>query len=209
MHDTGWVTFETAAAMIRQALLTLLAGQAKYGYQLKSEFEAATGTAWILNIGQVYNTLGRMERDGVVQGLGQDSEGRTRYEITAEGRLELQHWLSQSVERSTSTRDEVTMKVLMTAATGVADPADTIAVQRAAAMQLLQQATAARVAAGSVADRLHLERLIAVTNAELRWLDIAEQTLEAETNSLAGRSEVGDDAHQAVSETVNETVKGA
>ena len=165
--------------MIRQALLSLLALEPKYGYQLKSEFEAATGTAWVLNIGQVYNTLGRMERDGVISGLGEDDKGRPRYEITAEGQIELGKWLRQAVERSTSTRDEVTMKVLMATATGVADPLETIAVQRAASTAMLQQATAARGAAASMADRLHLERLIVLTSAELRWLDIAEQTLES------------------------------
>ena len=163
--------------MIRQALLALLVAEPKYGYQLKSEFESATGTAWVLNIGQVYNTLGRMERDGVVDALGEDDEGRSRYEITASGRLELQAWLDEAVERSTSTRDEVAMKVLMAAATGVADPGRTIAIQRAASISVLQQATVARSAAETVADRLHLERLIVLTNAELRWLDIAEETL--------------------------------
>ncbi len=78
------------------------------------------------------------------------------------------------------------MKVLMTTATGVADPGHTIAIQRRASMQLLQQATAARGSTTSVADQLHLDRLIVVTNAELRWLDIAEQTLEGISSLPAG-----------------------
>lgn len=163
--------------MIRQALLSLLEAEPKYGYQLKSEFEAATGTAWLLNIGQVYNTLSRMERDGAIVGIGDDEEGRPLYEITPDGQAELKNWLADTVARSTSTRDEVTMKVLMAAATGAADPAAIIATQRQASMDLLQQTTITRSAATSLADRLHLERLIVLTNAELRWLDIAEQTL--------------------------------
>lgn len=166
--------------MIRPALLTLLESEPKYGYQLKSEFEAATGTAWLLNIGQVYSTLSRMERDGAIVGIGDDDEGRPLYEITAQGESELKRWLSDTVARSTSTRDEVTMKVLMAAATGAADPAAIIATQRQASMDLLQQTTATRSAATSVADRLHLERLIVLTNAELRWLDLAEQVLAEE-----------------------------
>lgn len=177
--------------MIRPALLSLLRGGPKYGYQLKSEFEAATGSAWVLNVGQVYNTLSRMERDEVVAGLGEDDEGRSRYEITAEGRLELDQWLSEAVPRSTATRDEVVMKVLMAAATGVTDPGEPITVQRAASTVLLQQATAARASADSLADRLHLERLIVLTNAELRWLDIAEQTIDADPAPAGGQPGAG------------------
>jgi DNA-binding PadR family transcriptional regulator len=163
--------------MIRQALLSLLKAEPKYGYQLKSEFESATGSAWVLNIGQVYNTLGRMERDGVIVGLGEDEEGRPLYELAASGLVELQEWMAEAVARSTSTRDEVVMKVLMSASTGVADPADTIAIQQASSMQLLQEATQARSVATSLPDRLHLDRLIVTTNAELRWLDLAAQTI--------------------------------
>ncbi|MEM9132760.1 MAG: PadR family transcriptional regulator [Actinomycetota bacterium] len=176
--------------VIRGALLALLNDRAKYGYQLKSEFEASTGSAWALNIGQVYSTLKRMERDGVVLGLGQDEEGRPRYQLTAEGREELAGWLSAAVERSVSSRDEVTMKVLMAAATGAGDPTLCIAVQREVSMQTLQTATVARDTATSLADRLHLERLIVSCTAELRWLDIAEEALAGGRTPAPG--EVGD-----------------
>ena len=166
--------------VIRGAILALLGEGPKYGYQLKSEFEASTGAAWALNIGQVYSTLQRMERDEVVAGLGEDDEGRPRYELTAAGREELDRWFTTAVERSVATRDEVTMKVLMAAATGVRPVAQPIAVQRAASMQVLQESTVARNLAQSVADRLHLERLIALTTAELRWLDIAQEELDGD-----------------------------
>lgn len=166
--------------MIRGALLALLDREPKYGYQLRSEFEASTGVAWSLNIGQVYTTLQRMERDGAVSALGSDDDGRARYELTADGREELAAWLSAPVRRSVATRDEVTMKILMTAATGVVDVAAPIAVQRSESMQVLQEATAARTAATNLADRLHLDWLIANTNAELRWLDQAEEQLAAQ-----------------------------
>lgn len=163
--------------MVRQALLALLRAGPKYGYQLKTEFEVATGAAWALNIGQVYTTLIRMERDGAVTALGADDDGRQLYQLTASGRDELDQWLDRAVERSTSTRDELVMKVLMARATGVIPAEQIIGTQRAASVLLLQQATAARNDASSLADRLHLERLIVLTNAELRWLDIAEDAL--------------------------------
>lgn len=183
--------------MIRGALLALLQREAKYGYQLKSEFETSTGTAWSLNIGQVYSTLQRMERDGVVLALGSDDEGRSRYELTAAGREELATWLGSPVRRSVATRDEVTMKVLMAAATGAVDVTHPIAVQRAESMQVLQEATAARRESTSIPDRLHLDWLIASTGAELRWLDQAENQLAGLAPTLAETS----DSEPADSET--------
>ena len=179
--------------MIRGALLTLLSAGPKYGYQLKSEFEASTGAAWALNIGQVYSTLRRMERDDVIVALGEDDEGRPCYELSAAGREELANWMAQPVRRSVATRDEVTMKILMVAATGVVDIATPIAVQRAESMRVLQEATATRRGATNPADRLHLDWLIVNTNAELRWLDLAEEQLTGHRPHLgnveAGRPE--------------------
>ncbi len=163
--------------VIKNALLALLGNEQKYGYQLKNDFEAATGTAWVLNIGQVYTTLQRLERDGAIVALGQDDDGRSLYELSATGREILSEWLSSAVIRSVSTRDEVTMKVLVASATGVIDPATPISIQRQTAMRVLQEATLARNVAESLADQLHLERLIVLTNAEIRWLDIAEDRL--------------------------------
>lgn len=177
--------------VIRGAILALLSAGPKYGYQLKSEFESSTGAAWALNVGQVYSTLKRMDRDGVVVGLGEDDEGRPRYELTAAGREELDRWFSTAVERSVAARDEVTMKVLMAAATGMRSAAGPIEVQRAASMQVLQESTVARNLATSVADRLHLERLIATTTAELRWLDIAEEELASFDAAAAGSGTAG------------------
>ena len=51
---------------IRQGILAMLAAGPRYGYQLRTEFEERTGGTWPLNIGQVYTTLSRLERDGLV-----------------------------------------------------------------------------------------------------------------------------------------------
>ena len=168
-----------SVCMIRNALLALLGDSQKYGYQLKNDFEAATGSAWVLNIGQVYSTLQRLERDGIVLALGQDDDGRSQYELSAAGREELQDWLSTAVERTVATRDEVVMKVLVAHATGVETAFNAIRVQRAAAMKVLQEATLARNATDDLADQLHLDRLIVLSNAEVRWLDLAEDQISA------------------------------
>ena len=52
---------------VRHALLALLSEGPKYGLQLREEFEARTGEVWPLNVGQVYTTLQRLERDGLVE----------------------------------------------------------------------------------------------------------------------------------------------
>ncbi len=71
---------------VRQALLALLEEGPMYGYQLRSEFERRTGATWPLNVGQVYTTLTRLERDGLVTESGADGEGHVVYEVTDAGR---------------------------------------------------------------------------------------------------------------------------
>ena len=64
---------------IRQAMLALLEPGPMYGYQLRAEFEQRTGATWPLNVGQVYSTLSRLERDGLVEHVdGRGTDGRTR-----------------------------------------------------------------------------------------------------------------------------------
>ena len=67
---------------VRAALLALLQSGVRHGYQLKAEFDVVTGDAWPLNYGQVYTTLQRLEKAGAVNNLGEDADGRVRYEIT-------------------------------------------------------------------------------------------------------------------------------
>ncbi len=60
---------------VRHALLALLSEGPKYGLQLREEFEARTGEVWPLNVGQVYTTLQRLERDGLVESDDGDVTG--------------------------------------------------------------------------------------------------------------------------------------
>ena len=78
---------------IRHALLALLSEGPKYGLQLREEFEANTGQVWPLNVGQVYTTLQRLERDGFVASEGDEDTPQKGYRITEEGRDELDVWL--------------------------------------------------------------------------------------------------------------------
>ena len=75
---------------IRHALLALLSEGPKYGLQLRQEFEARTGEVWPLNVGQVYTTLQRLERDGLVESDDSAEEGPQKgFHITDEGEAEL------------------------------------------------------------------------------------------------------------------------
>src|SRR3954447_2796113 len=103
---------------IRHGILALLERGPMYGYQLRSEFEAATGATWPLNIGQVYTTLSRLERDGLVEphagGPGDaDGEGKVTYRITDAGRGELEQWFVTPLERRSRPRDELAIKLAM------------------------------------------------------------------------------------------------
>src|SRR5580658_9922964 len=99
---------------IRHALLALLSDGPKYGLQLRQEFEARTGEVWPLNIGQVYTTLQRLERDGLVESDENGEEGPKKdFHITAEGSSELTAWLCTPPDLSSPPRDELVIKVLI------------------------------------------------------------------------------------------------
>src|ERR1700719_1508276 len=99
---------------VRHALLALLSDGAKYGMQLRDEYEAATGDVWPLNVGQVYTTLQRLERDGLVESDGAGEGGpQNRFRITGEGGGELARWLRTPPDLSSPPRDELVMKVLI------------------------------------------------------------------------------------------------
>ena len=98
---------------IRHSLLALLQDRPRYGYQLRVEFEDRTGSSWPLNIGQVYTTLDRLERDGLVRNDGGDGEGHVIYSITAAGRAEVRDWFAAPVPRSNPPRNELAIKLAL------------------------------------------------------------------------------------------------
>ena len=164
---------------VREGLLVLLAKGPKHGYQLKLDFETATGEAWPLNIGQVYTTLQRLERDECVTAIGEDEEGRIAYRITATGHEQVAGWLEDPVEMSAANRDEVSMKLLLTLSSGVVDAQTVIDTQRRATMQMLQNYARLRVDSErhDFPWQLHIDRLTFRAEAELRWLDRVEERM--------------------------------
>ena len=160
-------------------MLALLAQEPMYGYQLRVEFERRTGSTWPLNIGQVYTTLNRLERDGLVEGFGEDGEGHSNYRITDAGRTVVDEWFSIPVDRGQPPRDELAMKLAIAVTMPGVDVPDLVQRQRSATLVALQNYTRlkrleASKAAPDLAWSLVLDSLIFAAEAEVRWLDHCE-----------------------------------
>jgi DNA-binding PadR family transcriptional regulator len=169
--------------MVRNGLLALLERGPMYGYQLRSEFEASTGATWPLNVGQVYTTLARLERDGLVAPVGDaDPDGRVTYRITDAGRAEVSQWFSTPVNGESRPRDELAIKLAMALTTPGVDAHRVIQTQRTATLRSLQDLTRLKARADEVADAawlLVLESMIFKAEAEVRWLDHCEVRITA------------------------------
>ncbi|GAB2809451.1 helix-turn-helix transcriptional regulator [Actinocorallia aurea] len=164
---------------IRHGLLALLARGPRYGYQLRAEFEAATGGAWPLNIGQVYTTLGRLERDGLVTRSETDAEGRQCYAVTEEGRAEAAQWFTAPITRADRPRDELVVKLAMALDGPGVDVRAVVHAQRASTLAAMRDLTRRKLAAAEPAQALVLDAQIFQAEAEIRWLDHCERSLSA------------------------------
>jgi DNA-binding PadR family transcriptional regulator len=165
---------------VRHAMLALLSEGPKYGLQLREEFEARTGEVWPLNVGQVYTTLQRLERDGLVASEGDGDGPQKAYEITSAGGDELSAWLHTPPDLSSPPRDELVMKILIALRVPGASVAAIIQAHRRYLIQLMQQWTHIKEE-GAPADL----SLILAVDAELfrldsvvRWLDAADARIK-------------------------------
>jgi DNA-binding PadR family transcriptional regulator len=161
---------------VRHSLLALLSAGSMHGYGLKTEFEAATGDVWPLNVGQVYTTLGRLERDGLVTAEA-DADGQKVYAITEAGRGELRQWFETPVPREVIPRQELAIKLVFAMRSGMAEVTAVIQRQRVATVRALQDLTRFKATAQPDADLawlLVLDGLILQAEAEARWLDLCE-----------------------------------
>jgi len=165
---------------VRHALLALLSEGPGYGFKLREEFEARTGEVWPLNVGQVYTTLQRLERDGLVESDGTAHDGPQKtYRITAEGGRELAGWLRTPPDLAAPPRDELVMKVLVATRVPGTDVHEVIQVHRRYLVELMQQWT--RIKESEVSESGPDLSLALVVDAELfrldsvvRWLDSAD-----------------------------------
>jgi DNA-binding PadR family transcriptional regulator len=163
---------------VPMCILAILDERPAYGLQLKNEFEARTGAIWPLNVGQVYTTLARLERDGLVR--QREASGDKTYVITAAGRRRLRDWLTEASERPAPDRDELVLKLVMSVGLDHVNVVDVIQAERKAAVRQLQDYTRLkRDADGDETLGWHflIDSLIFQAEARVRWLDACEARL--------------------------------
>jgi DNA-binding PadR family transcriptional regulator len=169
--------------IVQEVLLALLAGEASHGYQLQAQLALALGPlAGALNAGQVYVTLGRLERSGLVvaQRVGQsDRPDRKVYALSDAGQARVQEWLDDTAWQKPAPA-EFHLKLVAAAAGRLADPVALIDRQRAQLLAELREAQRAALAepTGSVAGLL-LEGVVLRLQADLRWLEECARHWEA------------------------------
>ena len=174
-----------AALSVPHALLALLSERPKYGLRLQAEFQTRTGEVWPLNVGQVYTTLQRLERDGLVEADDEGDDGgrsqkQKRYRITPAGAHDLAEWLRTPPDLVPPPRDELVIKVLVALEVPEIDVHEVLQVHRRHVIEVMQRYT--RIKAAAAEDDVPLAL---VTDAELfrleaivRWLDAADVRLK-------------------------------
>ncbi|GLZ75634.1 transcriptional regulator [Actinorhabdospora filicis] len=178
---------------IKYGLLALLERGEAYGYQLRAAFEESTGAAWPLNIGQVYTTLNRLERDGLVRPLGENPQGQRPYEITDAGRGALVAWFATPVSGAERPRDELAIKLALALCTPGIDVRAVVQTQRTASVRALQEYTRLKSRATGEADiswLLIIDAMIFRVEAEVRWLDHCEASLMRHQRNATNTSTV-------------------
>jgi len=166
---------------VRHALLALLSEGPKYGLQLRQEFEARTGDVWPLNVGQVYTTLQRLERDGLVESDDAvDDSPQKGFRITTEGEHELAAWLRTPPELSSPPRDELVIKILVGLRVPGVDVHEVIQVHRRYIVELMQQWTRLKEDAGpdDLGFALVVDAELFRLDSVIRWLDAADGRLK-------------------------------
>ena len=165
---------------MREHFLALLARQSGYGYELRQSLQQEFGDLLpALNAGQIYSTLARLERDGLVvgQSVAGDSRRKRLYELTEAGRAALARWVETPVP-GTRLKDEFFMKFVVVVSAGLAEPQAVIDSQRREYLQSLRDLDALLAANGkSAAAELLVEGALLHLKADLDWLDLVEQRL--------------------------------
>jgi DNA-binding PadR family transcriptional regulator len=165
---------------MRELFLALLSGEGAHGYELKQSFEQEFGDLLpALNAGQIYVTLGRLERDGLVvgQAVPGDSRGKRVYELTEAGRAALAAWVDSPVS-GRRLKDEFFMKFIVVASVRLAEPKQLLEGQRREYLQSLRDLNALLEANGKgPAAELLVEGAVLHLKADLEWLELIEQRL--------------------------------
>jgi DNA-binding PadR family transcriptional regulator len=170
---------------VPQTLLGLLEREPSHGYDLKRDYDTYFGRGKALRYGQVYATLGRLARDGMVtageveSGAGPD---RKRYAITPTGEQELEAWLAEPIAAETHLQTVLFVKVVLALMLGrSAEPY--LDAQRATHLQRMRELTELKQT-GSLLDALLADHGLFHLEADLRWIDLTAARLDAITEAV-------------------------
>ena len=166
---------------VPHALLALLSEGPKHGLRLQNEFESRTGEVWPLNVGQVYTTLQRLERDGLVEtDDGKGERAQKRFRLTGAGAHELQNWLRTPPELVPPPRDVLVIKVLIALRLHGVDVHEILQVHRRQVVEVMQRYT--RIKAEAAVEEVELALVVDAElfrlEAMVRWLDAADVRLK-------------------------------
>ncbi|MBI5556804.1 MAG: PadR family transcriptional regulator [Deltaproteobacteria bacterium] len=177
---------------IKYAMLGILAERDLHGYELKSSFDEKVGDFWSLNYGQIYSTLDRLEKDGLVTHDREAQEKRPDrkiFRITPDGRQELTQWLATPVTRIRALRDEFFIKLVFMVKS---DPAPVLALidkQKTLYLKQMNRLTQRKLAlkkgAGgneALTSELLIDAGLFHAEADIRWLTLCEAKIKAAIN---------------------------
>jgi DNA-binding PadR family transcriptional regulator len=164
---------------LKFGILGLLAEQPLHAYAVKARFEDLLGGSWEVNIGQVYTTLQRLERDGLVDPAEpRGDRGRLPYRLTEVGSKALATWLAEPESEPQQLREEIYLKLLLAARVADCDLPTLLARQRRVYLQRLKDLAAVEEQARSQGrDDLALlyQGALLHTEADLKWVDACAQ----------------------------------
>jgi DNA-binding PadR family transcriptional regulator len=167
---------------LKFGILGLLADQPLHAYAVKARFQDLLGGSWEVNIGQVYTTLQRLERDELVEpAQPRGDRGRLPYRLTESGRKALEDWLAEPESEPQQLREEIYLKLLLAARVANGDLPALLARQRRVYLQRLRDlAVLEQEAKAQGRDDLVLLYLGAVlhTEADLKWVDACAQQIK-------------------------------
>ena len=173
---------------VKHAMLALLSAQPASTYQLRKRFDASTGQSVPMNIGQVSSTLQRLERDGFVLRDEADEVSERSglpWRLTPAGHTELAQWWARPVIAEQRGRDELVVKFMLATITPRVDVQELVQNQRAATQRVMHDLTRLRrdTSEDDLVGRLVLDHHIFMSEAELRWLDDVEGSLQRAATS--------------------------
>jgi DNA-binding PadR family transcriptional regulator len=166
--------------MQQEVVLAMLAKEPSYGYQLRARLRDALGPLGdAMNAGQVYVTLTRLEKAGLlaVEGSadGADRSDRKVYTLTPKGQQRVAEWIAE-VSWPRPDLAELHLKLIAAAAAGLADPLTIVDTQRRELLRRLRDAQRAAMAEPDRSDAaLLLEGIVLRLEADLRWLEACEK----------------------------------